>query len=251
MDEVRDPLENYVSLQEFFTRPLKDGARPVYTEGMASPVDGKVLVVGPVKDHIEQVKGNSYTLSHFLGTDYRASPTAVPKGKQLYQAVIYLAPGDYHRIHSPIEWTVQKRRHFPGTLLPVAPLVGKVIPQLLALNERVVLSGQWDHGFYSMTAVGAYNVGSIAIHFDDVRTNNIKRDWKCGNLEYFSWNGLGTHFYERKFEGVPLDRGDEVGLFRLGSTVVLIFEAPDNFEFTIKPYDKIQMGQKLGYFTSS
>lgn len=86
----------------------------------------------------------------------------------MFQTVIYLAPGDYHRIHSPIEWECRKRRHFPGTLLPVAPLVGKVIPQLLAMNERVVLSGEYEHGFFSMTAVGAYNVGSIAIHFDQV-----------------------------------------------------------------------------------
>jgi phosphatidylserine decarboxylase len=111
-----------------------------------------------------------------LGPNFKETKPNVPlienaenaPAKRLYQVVLYLAPGDYHRIHSAAQWSIHKRRHFPGTLLPVAPVVGKVVPQLLALNERVVLTGEWEHGFFSMTAVGAYNVGSIRMHFDNV-----------------------------------------------------------------------------------
>jgi len=110
--------------------------------------------------------------------------------------------------------------------------------------------GEWERGFFSMTAVGAYNVGSITINFDDtLQTNNIKRDYVCPNLEYFSWNGMGSHAHERNFsvEGSPViaGRGDECGQFHFGSTVVLVFEA-ENFEFSIKPGEQIQMGQYIG-----
>jgi phosphatidylserine decarboxylase len=260
LEESKYPLEHYTCLQEFFGRPLKDGLRPVATNPLTSPVDGTVLTLGPVKNHIEQVKGHSYTLTHFLGPNYKETkPVTVPliettdttPAKRLYQVVLYLAPGDYHRIHSSAEWSIHKRRHFPGTLLPVAPVVGKVVPQLLALNERVVLTGEWEHGFFSMTAVGAYNVGSIRMHFDNVRTNNIKRDFRCNNLQYFSWNGLGTQYYERNFNEIRVDKGEEIGLFRLGSTVVLIFEAPEDFQFAVKSGEKIQMGRPLGVIPST
>ncbi len=79
---------------------------------------------------------------------------------KLFHMVIYLAPGDYHRIHSPARFTVEASRHFPGTLFPISPLVARLIPNLFSLNERVVLSGAWPHGFFSITAVGAYNVPS-------------------------------------------------------------------------------------------
>jgi len=185
-----------------------------------------------------------------LGPNFKQThPTqedSTTTNKKLFQCVLYLAPGDYHRIHSSSDWSIHKRRHFPGTLLPVAPMVGKVVPQLLALNERVVLTGEWEQGFFSLTAVGAYNVGSIRMHFDNVRTNNIKRDFRCNNLQYFSWNGLGTHYYERQFNSITVEKGEELGLFRLGSTVVLIFEADENFQFTAKPYQKIKMGEPLG-----
>jgi len=256
LDESKYPLEEYNSLQEFFGRPLKDGVRPVAETQLVSPVDGTVLTFGPVKNHVEQVKGHSYTLTHFLGPNYKQTrpnqiteqeqPVTTSNNKKLFQCVLYLAPGDYHRIHSASNWSIYKRRHFPGTLLPVAPVVGKVVPQLLALNERVVLTGEWEQGFFSLTAVGAYNVGSIRMHFDNVRTNNIKRDFRCNNLQYFSWNGLGTHFYERQFNSISVEKGEEIGLFRLGSTVVLIFEADENFQFTVPPYHKIKMGEPLG-----
>jgi len=114
-----------------------------------------------------------------------------------------------------------------------------------------VLMGEWERGFFSLTAVGAYNVGSITINFDDtLQTNNIKRDYICPNLEYFSWKGMGRHAHERSYsaEGktISASKGEELGQFHFGSTVVLVFEA-ENFDFSVKAGEQVKMGQLLGF----
>lgn len=169
---------------------------------------------------------------------------------RLYHAVIYLAPGDYHRFHSPADFKVTHLRHFPGTLFPISPIVARLIPNLFALNERVVLSGSWEYGFFSMTAVGAYNVGSIAINFESrLRTNKLRRDFRCPNLELFSFGGVGCYAYENEYpEPIELKRGDEIGRFNLGSTIVLVFEAPENFVFTVGTGSVIKVGKTIGLF---
>eukprot|EP01133_Synstelium_polycarpum_P013831 gene13831-16308_t len=248
MDEIPEPLEYYPSLAQFFSRPIKEGARPIAQEGMVSPVDGRVLACGEVTgDMVEQVKGVNYSLSHFLGCDPYTLLQNKDKGTKLYQCILYLSPGDYHRIHSSEDWCITKRSHFPGTLFPVNKPFLKLIPSLFALNERVVLMGNWLKGFYSLTAVGAYNVGSISLSFgDQIQSNRILRDFRCKNLEYFSWNGVGSHSYDREYEQeIPQTRGQEIGQFHLGSTVVLIFEAK-NFEFTVKQGDYCKMGSVIG-----
>jgi len=254
MEEVKEPLESYPTLAAFFARQLKEGARPISEEGMASPVDGKVISCGPVEgDLLEQIKGKTYSLSSFLGCKYDSlcvnntpeHPTS------LFQCIIYLSPGDYHRIHFPTDCTIDKRRHFPGTLFPVSYPFLKMIPSLFALNERVVLMGGWPEGFFSLTAVGAYNVGSIGLKFDsNLKTNQITRDYTCPNLEYFSWNGVGSYAYERNYrlesgQDIVATKGEECGHFHFGSTVVLIFEAP-SFHFDVVPGDYVKMGQKIG-----
>lgn len=101
----------------------------------------------------------------------RMSGSAVDKVKKdngLFFAVVYLAPGDYHRFHSPTAWVVEKRRHFAGELYSVAPYVAKRLHNLFVLNERVAMLGRWRYGFFSMVPVGATNVGSIVINFDTV-----------------------------------------------------------------------------------
>ncbi|EFA75307.1 hypothetical protein PPL_11383 [Heterostelium album PN500] len=246
MDEIPAPLESYPSLADFFSRPIKDGARPIAQGGMVSPVDGRVLACGEVVgDKVEQVKGVTYSINQFLGCD--ASTLLQRQNTKLYQCILYLSPGDYHRIHSSEDWSISKRSHFPGTLFPVNKPFLKLIPSLFALNERIVLMGDWLQGFYSMTAVGAYNVGSISLSFDDqVNSNRITRDFRCKNLEYFSWNGVGSHSYDRSYDNpIPQTKGQEVGQFHLGSTVVLIFEATD-FEFNVKQGDYCKMGTLIG-----
>ena len=155
---------------------------------------------------LEQVKGVNYSLQAFLGekniqdsnrihisfnynnisTFSSSSYSGLSETSQdenyeksilynpdncLYHCVIYLAPGDYHRFHSPADWKVFSRRHFPGELFSVNPSVARWLQGLFSFNERVVYYGEWEHGFFSMTAVGATNVGSIRVYMDDVSLN--------------------------------------------------------------------------------
>jgi len=243
---MRDPLESYKNLGEFFARHLKEGVRPI-GPGMVSPVDGKVLVFGEIEGYkVDHIKGLSYELESLIGdTSLHLAVKAknVAEGqpnKKLYHAVIYLAPGDYHGIHSPVDMTLTSRRHFPGHLFPVAPTVVNLIKGLFALNERVALLGTWEHGFYSIIPVGATNVGSIALSIEpDFRTNQSTH--KIGR-------GDGNQsYYERKYSpGVAVSKGDETAFFKLGSTVVLIFESPE-FEWNIKPGQTIKLGETIGH----
>jgi phosphatidylserine decarboxylase len=113
LNEIPYPLDFYPTLRDFFSRPLKEGVRTITLEGMASPVDGRVIIFGEItSDRVEQVKGVTYPLSGFLGQHPKEFPTY--KNKKLYHCVFYLAPGDYHRVHSPENWKIQRCRHFPG-----------------------------------------------------------------------------------------------------------------------------------------
>lgn len=166
-----------------------------------------------------------------------------PSHTQLYFAVIYLAPGDYHHYHSPVNWICKLRRHFPGELFSVAPYFQRNFPNLFILNERVALLGHWKYGFFSMTPVGATNVGSIKLNFDKQLVTNLRKHktnghHKCYETTYKTVNSV--------FDGVPLLKGEEMGGFMLGSTVVLCFEAPRDFKFKINIGDIVKMGQPLG-----
>ncbi|XP_075023490.1 phosphatidylserine decarboxylase proenzyme, mitochondrial isoform X6 [Calonectris borealis] len=180
-----EDLHHYRNLSEFFRRKLKPQARPVCgLHSVISPSDGKILNFGQVKNcEVEQVKGVTYSLESFLGPristeelQFSQAPPAnsfqqqlvTKEGNELYHCVIYLAPGDYHCFHSPTDWRVSHRRHFPGSLMSVNPGVARWIKELFCHNERVVLTGDWKHGFFSLTAVGATNVGSIRIYFDQL-----------------------------------------------------------------------------------
>jgi len=154
-----------------------------------SPSDGTILYLGKANEgKVEQVKGITYSLKSFLGPqtwdsnktsednneydmiDYQNTLLA-NKDKsptELYHCIIYLAPGDYHRFHSPAQWQISYRRHFPGKLLSVRPTFASWFPSLFNVNERVIYVGQWKYGFFSMAAVGATNVGSVKVYFDDV-----------------------------------------------------------------------------------
>ncbi|PPR03831.1 hypothetical protein CVT26_000829 [Gymnopilus dilepis] len=166
----------------------------------------------------------------------------VRPGNSLFFSVIYLAPGDYHRFHSPTAWVVEKRRHFVGELFSVSPWMAKRLENLFVLNERVALLGRWKHGFFGMVPVGATNVGSIKINFDqDLRTNIRGRRPPPGAYTEAVYSAASPIL-----RGQPLTFGEEMGGFCLGSTIVLVFEAPSDFEFSIHPGQKVKVGQKLG-----
>lgn len=244
-EAVEEEIINYPSVGAFFRRQLKPGARTIcQTSSIVSPADGNILHFGVIENEmIEQVKGITYSMQTFLGPNQQAA-SALKKldssnNKRLYHCVIYLGPGDYHSFHSPSEWDVKLRRHFPGDLFSVHPGIARIITGLFNHNERVVLSGTWKHGFFSFTAVGAYNVGSIKLKFDkDLKTNRAESyiPGSFDELDYVNNNG----------KKVSLTRGERMGAFHLGSTIVLIFEAPRDFKFHVQPGQKINYGQPVG-----
>ncbi|KAJ2912002.1 hypothetical protein MD484_g8412, partial [Candolleomyces efflorescens] len=163
-------------------------------------------------------------------------------GHSLFFTVIYLAPGDYHRFHSPTAWVVEKRRHFVGELFSVSPWMAKRLENLFVLNERVALLGRWRHGFFGMVPVGATNVGSIKVNFDQtLRTNVRGRPPPPGTFSEAVYSNASPIL-----RGQPLNYAEEMGGFCLGSTIVLVFEAPSDFEFTVHPGQKVKVGQRLG-----
>ena len=161
---------------------------------------------------------------------------------QLHFCVIYLAPGDYHRFHSPAAWVVEKRRHFFGELFSVSPFMARRLQNLFVLNERVALLGRWKYGFFSMVPVGATNVGSILLNFDrDLRTNLRGRKHPAGTFTEAVYSNASPIL-----NGKPLKPGEEMGGFCLGSTVVLVFEASKTFTFDVQAGQKVKVGQRLG-----
>ncbi|WWC90615.1 phosphatidylserine decarboxylase [Kwoniella dendrophila CBS 6074] len=163
---------------------------------------------------------------------------------KLFFMVVYLAPGDYHRFHSPTTWIVERRRHFTGDLFSVSPYIANRLQDLFVLNERVALLGKWKYGFYSMVPVGATNVGSIKINFDEsLRTNTRKITHPPHTYAEAVYSSASSIL-----KGQPLLTGEEMGGFKLGSTIVMVFEAPKNFKFKVEPGQKVKMGQALGGF---
>lgn len=203
--------------------------------------------------------------------DSQESPTA------LYYCVVYLAPGDYHRFHSPVSWVVESRRHFAGELYSVSPYLVKTLPGLFTLNERVVLLGRWKYGFFSYTPVGATNVGSIVINFDkELRTNSLLTDTQADRAAELAaargepYSGYAEATYtgaSKVLGGHALKKGEEMGGFQLGSTIVLVFEAPKGlrptfdqgfsgedgnrkgacWKWAIEPGMKVKVGERLGW----
>lgn len=241
MEEVPKPLNEFPSLNAFFTRRISMDHRPLAPTAFVSPVDGTLLVQGDC-DGVwsEQVKGIYYNLESLLGEDAvelvnhfaknRPSGGAIPN---LKYCVIYLAPGDYHGIHAPCDWVIQDVRHFTGQLFSVSPATSARIHGLLAVNERVCLTGKSPYGFFSMTPVGAYNVGSITLEWDDQFNTNLRGQ------------NVGEKYQIVYEDDIKMKKGDCVSFFNLGSTVVLLFEAPNDFTWKVQPHQKVKLGQAL------
>ncbi|PSN74290.1 phosphatidylserine decarboxylase [Corynespora cassiicola Philippines] len=201
------------------------------------------------------------------------APASTKTPTALYYCVIYLAPGDYHRFHSPVSWVVESRRHFAGELYSVSPYLVRKLPGLFTLNERVVLLGRWRWGFFSYTPVGATNVGSIKINFDrELRTNSLTTDTAADRAAEEAkkrgepYSGFAEAAYtgaSKVLGGHALKRGEEMGGFQLGSTIVLVFEAPKGrrpsldegfqgdrrggYKWNITQGKTVKVGEALGY----
>ncbi|KAL0130863.1 hypothetical protein PUN28_002458 [Cardiocondyla obscurior] len=256
LDEIELDLSAFPNLVEFFVRKLKYNARPIAQDAnMTSPADGTVIYFGPVTScRVEQVKGVTYDLRQFLGDVNKLTLNEIAKetmkdeyvnsllknpDNKLYQLIIYLAPGNYHRFHSPTDWNIKFRRHFPGKLLSVNPKVLKYMHNLFSMNERVVYVGEWAGGFMAYTAIGATNVGSIRVYCDRKLATNT-----------MYWPET-AHWKEATFDCARVAKGELFGEFRLGSTIVLLFEAPQNFQFDLQIGQTIKVGQALSILSTN
>lgn len=233
--EQPDPA-SYRSFNEFFTRPLRAGARPLATADFVCPVDGAVSVVGALDgERLVQAKGHSYTATALLGGD--AERAAGFTGGSF--ATIYLSPRDYHRIHMPIAGRLTRMVHVPGALFSVNPETVRGVPGLFARNERVVCHFETAFGPFVLVLVGATIVGSMATAWHGVvsppRPGSI-RAWD------YPRDGAGA---------VTLAQGAELGRFLLGSTVVMLFPKPGvHFAADWQPGRPTRMGEAMAAIAS-
>ena len=209
--QYSDPA-HYKTFNEFFTRPLKEGVRPLTTDDsiITHPVDGAISQLGAIVDgQLIQAKGHDYSLQALLGGSEQ--DTAPFLGGEF--ATIYLAPKDYHRIHMPIDGTLSKMIYVPGDLFSVNPLTAQNVPNLFARNERVVAIFDTEIGPLAMVLVGATIVASIETIWAGTVTPPAGKD-------VFSWN-----YPTSGDNSIILKKGDEMGRFKLGSTVILAWGA--------------------------
>ena len=222
----------YPSFNEFFTRPLAPGARPLARCELVCPVDGAISQFGPIDgERIFQAKGHDYTATALVGGD--AALAAHFHGGQF--ATLYLSPKDYHRIHMPCEGRLLRMIHVPGALFSVNPATARGVPGLFARNERVVcVFDHPRHGPWVLVLVGATIVGSMATVWHGVvnppRPGTL-RDWQ---------------YTEGGAPKVELAQGAEMGRFLLGSTVVMLFpRGPWSWNPAWTPGAPIRMGEAM------
>ena len=220
LEEATGDLADYPTLESLFTRQLRTGCRPIDDDpdAIVSPVDGRVALVGTtVAGCIEIAPGRPIDLAALLGTE--------PPGEQDV-AVLYLSPKDYHRVHVPLEGRAVSWRYVPGTLWPVFPAAVRRVEHLFSRNERAIVRTQTAAGPLDIVLVGAFGVGRITLELCDLLTN-------CGGSS-------------RSAElTVDVSRGDLLGTFHLGSTVILC--APVGiWNWTVQVGDPVQYGRTIG-----
>ena len=222
-------VEHYPTFNEFFTRALRSGVRPLAKAQWVCPVDGAISQFGAIeRDQILQAKGHHYSTQALVGGD---AGLAAQFENGVF-ATLYLSPKDYHRIHMPCRATLRRMIYVPGSLFSVNPVTARAIPGLFARNERVVCVFDSAHGPFVLALVGATIVGSMATVWHGVvnppRLPNI-REWRYDD------------------QSVILEQGAEMGRFLLGSTVVMLFP-PNTLRFNPawQPARSIRMGEMMG-----
>ena len=241
MDEaLNSDISSYRSFNDFFTRALKPGARPLAQADLICPVDGAISQFGVIeKDQIFQAKGHSYSTTAVLGGD-AALAAQFQDGSF---ATLYLSPRDYHRIHMPCDGRLSRMIYVPGELFSVNPTTARGVPGLFARNERVVCIFESAHGPFALILVGATIVGSMATVWHGVvnppRLPDV-RQWLY-NIDNMD-DGTGG-------QSTSLKQGDEMGRFLLGSTVVMLFPkvlgAPLKFNADWAPARPIRLGEAM------
>lgn len=230
MSEAANPdTASYRSFNEFFTRPLRSGVRPIADAAYVCPVDGAISEFGDIKaDQVFQAKGHSFSTTALVGGDAELAK----KYQDGQFANIYLSPRDYHRIHMPCDGRLKRMIYVPGELFSVNPTTARGVPGLFARNERVVCVFDSPAGEFVLVLVGATIVGSMQTAWHGIvnppRTKEV-REW-----DYSTQN-------------ITLKKGEEMGRFLLGSTVVMLFQA-QSMQFNSKwtPTAKVKLGEVMG-----
>jgi phosphatidylserine decarboxylase len=217
VSEAELELEQYSSIGEFFTRRLKTGLRPIANQAIVHPADSVITQIEPIKNgQMIQAKGKTYTVGELT-----QNPLLLSQLEDGFFITYYLCPTDYHRVHSPVSGEIKSVSHIPGSLWPVNSWSTEHIDKLFCKNERVVVEIQTSFGDMFVVFVGATNVGKISMSFDsEIITNqNLKRK-----------------YLKKQYSQVQIKKGDELGVFHMGSTVVLLYprsakaSAPANLE---------------------
>ena len=229
MAEAANPdIASYPTFNEFFSRPLKPGARPLANADLISPVDGAISQFGPIRrDQIFQAKGHDYSTTTLVGGDAQLAQ----RFEDGHFATLYLSPKDYHRIHMPCDGRLTRMIYVPGDLFSVNPATARGVPGLFARNERVVCVFESAQGPFVLTLVGATIVGSMATVWHGVvnppRSKQV-REWRYDDQQ------------------IVLKKGEEMGRFLLGSTVVMLFPKGDlRFNPAWAPAGAIRMGEAM------
>ena len=219
----------YACFNDFFTRALKEGVRPITQEGIACPADGAISQLGKIEeDRIFQAKGHHYTLTQLLGGD---EAVAAPFVNGAF-ATVYLSPKDYHRVHMPFAGTLKEMIYVPGQLFSVNTVTAGQVPGLFARNERVVCLFETELGPMAVVLVGAMIVASVETVWAGLVTPP-KRQLKRVD-------------YQKQPEAMTLDRGAEMGRFKLGSTAIVLF-GPNKVQWnpSLKAGLTVSMGEQM------
>ena len=234
MGEAANPdITSYATFNDFFTRALKNGARPLAEADLICPVDGAISQFGRIQqDQIFQAKGRSFTTTALVGGDAQLAACF----EDGHFANLYLSPRDYHRIHMPCDGRLTRMIHVPGELFSVNPTTARGVPGLFARNERVVCVFEGERGPWVLVLVGATIVGSMATvwhgQVNPPRPGTV-REWR----------------YEG--ENIALKKGAEMGRFLLGSTVVMLFPKGElSFNKHWQPAGSIRLGEAMASYTA-
>lgn len=228
--QIEDP-DQFASFNAFFTRALKDGARPICEDSAAivSPADGAISQMGRIRgSDVMQAKGQYFSLYELVGGDSDLASEFINGSF----ATVYLSPRDYHRVHMPLSGTLREMIYVPGRLFSVNQVTTRQIPDLFARNERAVCVFDSDNGPFAVILVGAMIVAGIETVF-------------AGQVAPQPRNIVRTQYPPRT--EIRLEKGDELGRFLLGSTAILLFpENKASFLQGLGEGSPVQMGQKLG-----
>jgi phosphatidylserine decarboxylase len=221
----------YACFNDFFTRALKPGARPVDPgiDVVVCPADGAVSQIGAVRDgRVFQAKGQDFSVTELLGGDARAAANFA-RGQFV---TVYLSPRDYHRVHMPVAGTLTRMVHVPGDLFSVNTVTAEEVPRLFARNERVVCHFDTAFGPMVVVLVGAMIVASIETVWAGLVTPQRRR------IRTFEYGNT---------KPIHLEKGQEMGRFLLGSTAIVLFaEGAVNWEAQLGALSPVRMGQKIG-----